>query len=449
MATTNEPRSITEAYLYGFPLVFNLDQVSRYVWEGVGANPAAAFNTFSHARSLAGPADTFVTINNDTVYSMAQIDLSVGPVALHVPDTSGRYYVLQFVDAWTNNFAYVGHRATGTGAGDFLFVPPGWEGDAPAGQTVIRFPTTVASIVGRWAVAGDDDLPAVHALQNATTLTPLDADATPAGLAVPDPAVPEELVFLEKLRVWSQQFPPAERDRPLQASLASLGVTQAGPSPYPGMSGEESAALVAGLEAAKEALHKALVSGHSPEVNGWKLTFHAFDYNLDFFEVGAIDDDRFKIADPKLRVVERAAAAIGGLWGNHPYEAAYIMTYLDDRRQQLNGAHTYTLRLNPTPPVKAFWSLTMYSVPDFYLVENPIHRYSIGDRTPGVVLDDDGALTITISHERPVGEKEAANWLPAPAGDFRPVMRMYEPDSSVLEGGYQFPAITRTENDAR
>jgi hypothetical protein len=118
---------LTRAYLYGFPLVFNLDQVTRYVNQGVGGNPAAPFNTFSHARTLAGPADTFVTINNDTLYSMAQVDLGVGPVALHVPDTGGRYYVLQFVDAWTNNFAYVGHRATGTGEGDFLLVPPGLE----------------------------------------------------------------------------------------------------------------------------------------------------------------------------------------------------------------------------------------------------------------------------------------------------------------------------------
>ena len=119
------------------------------------------------------------------------------------------------------------------------------------------------------------------------------------------------------------------------------------------------------------------------------------------------------------------------------------MTYVDDRGEQLSGAHTYTLRLHPTPPVKAFWSLTMYSVPDFYLVENPIHRYSIGDRTAGVILDDDGALTITISHEQPSGEKEAANWLPSPAGDFRPVMRMYEPDASILNQTYEFPAITR------
>lgn len=111
------------AYLYGFPLVFNLDQVARYVATGIGKNPAADWNTFSHARSLAGPADTFVTINNDTVYSMAQLDLGVGPILLQVPETAGRYFVLQFVSAWTDNFAYIGHRATGSSAARYLLVP--------------------------------------------------------------------------------------------------------------------------------------------------------------------------------------------------------------------------------------------------------------------------------------------------------------------------------------
>ncbi|ROP74054.1 DUF1254 domain-containing protein [Curtobacterium sp. PhB115] len=431
---------LTKAYLYGFPLVFNLAQVARYVESGVGAVPAAPWNSFGHARTLAGPDDTFVTINNDTLYSMAQIDLSVGPVRLRVPDTAGRYYVLQFVSAWTDNFAYVGHRATGTGAGEFLLVPPGWDDSASANTTVIRFPTTVASIVGRWAVSGDDDLPAVHALQDATTLTPLDDGARPFGLARPDATVPEDLVFLEQLRVWSQQFPPAARDEELQRSFAPVGIT-APTSPHLDLPTRTHERLTAGLAAGRAALERALTSGASPQVNGWKLTLHAFDYNLDFFEVGAMDDDRFKIADPELRIVERAAAALGGLWGNHAYEAAYIMTYLDDHGEQLNGDHTYTLRLNPTPPVGAFWSLTMYSMPDFYLVANPIDRYSIGDRTPGIARDPDGALTITISHEQPADPH--ANWLPSPPGDFRPILRMYEPDDDVLNGEWTAPAILR------
>ena len=120
------------------------------------------------------------------------------------------------------------------------------------------------------------------------------------------------------------------------------------------------------------------------------------------------------------------------------------MIYLDSTGQQLTGANTYTLRLDPTPPVHAFWSITMYSTPDFYLCANPIDRYSIGDRTPGLVYDDNGALTITISHAEPADPKARANWLPAPDGDFRPGMRMYEPQQSVLDQSYVLPPITRT-----
>ena len=109
-----------EAFIYGFPLVADLGQVGRFARTGISGVPATPFNRFGHASRLAGPEVMFVSINNDTVYSIAQVDLSGGPVRLDVPDTAGRYYVLQFVDAWTNNFAYVGHRATGTGEASFL-----------------------------------------------------------------------------------------------------------------------------------------------------------------------------------------------------------------------------------------------------------------------------------------------------------------------------------------
>ena len=425
-----------EAYLYGFPLVFNLQQVDRYVSTGIGKNPAAPWNTFSHARSLAGPDDTFVTINNDTVYSMAQLDLGVGPIMLEVPDVGDRYYVLQFVSAWTDNFAYVGHRATGTKAGRFLLVPRDWHGDAPGDATVIRVPTRVASIVGRWAVDGHDDLAAVHALQDATTLTPLDTSAVPEGLPSVAPAESEAMTFWQRYLAWTLAFPPAERDIPVQRSFAPLGLT--GGSPL------DTDALVAGYGAGKDGLDAVLASGGSnPLVNGWNLTYHSFDYNLDFYEVGSIDDPAFKIADPQLRIIQRAGAALGGLWGNQSFEAAYIATYVDDLGEQLTGAHAYELRLDRTPPVGAFWSLTMYDVPDYHLVANPIGRYSIGDRTPGLVYGDDGSLVITISHTEPADAAARANWLPAPEGPFRPVLRMYDPSPQILDQTYVVPAIMR------
>ncbi|MFE1593750.1 DUF1254 domain-containing protein [Nocardia sp. NPDC058705] len=428
------------AYLYGFPLVADLDQVHRYVTAGVGSTPAAPFNTLAHTRTLAGPAETFVSINNDTVYTQAQLDLSVGPVTLHVPDTAGRYYVMQFVDAWTDNFAYVGKRATGTDAGDFLLVPPGWTGSAPDGVTVIEFPTRIASIVGRWACSGVDDLPAVHALQDATTLTPQDPAAKPAGLPTPDPKTDPDLLFLEKLRIWSQAFPPAPRDHALQDSYKGLGIDQPGPSPYT----QPDAALSAGIEAGKKKLEYLLTHTAGAPVNGWQVNLHIFDYNLDYFQVGTIDSPQYKITDPEQRIADRAIAARAGLWGNNAYEAAYFPVYVDDQGQRLDGANTYTLRLDPTPPVGAFWSLTMYSVPDFYLVDNPIDRYSLGDRTPGIVYADDGSLTITISHTAPTDPTARANWLPSPAGEFRPLMRMNQPEAAVLDLSYVLPPIIKS-----
>ncbi|MGS2810468.1 DUF1254 domain-containing protein [Nocardia sp. MW-W600-9] len=430
------------AYLFGFPLVFNLDQVERYVTTGIGKNAAAPWNQFSHARSLAGPDDTFVTINNDTVYSMAQLDLGAGPVRLEIPDTAGRYYVLQFVSAWTDNFAYIGHRATGTRAATYLLVPADWDGEPSVGETVVRVPTRTASIVGRWAVAGDEDLPVVHALQDATTLTPITIGA-PEGLPEYDTTLSEALQFFDKLRVWSQAFLPAPRDADTLVGFESLGLLAIGSTPY-GTDPQLDAAIEAGYAKGKAQLEELVASGGgNAVVNGWNLTYHSFDYNLDYFEVGSVDEPTFKIADPERRIVQRAGAALGGLWGNQSFEAAYIATYVDDRGDQLTGKHTYTLTLNPPPPVEAFWSLTMYDVPNYYLVENPIGRYSIGDRTPGIRYEDDGSLIITISHDEPTEETARANWLPAPAGDFRPILRMYEPSSAILDQTYLVPAVVR------
>lgn len=438
-----EPRLedlVAEAFFYGFPIVFNLEQVERFVTAGVGALAPAPFNAFAHATSLAGPGDTFVSINNDTVYSIAQVDAGGGPVLLDVPDTAGRYYVLQFVDAWTNNFAYVGHRATGTGAGSFVLVPPGWDGEVPAGPTPIHLPTALVSIVGRWAVDGDDDLPAVAALQESLRLTPVGPGP---GLPAPDPRVPEDLAFVERLRVAMAAFPPAARDLPVQERLRPLGLLEAD-SPYVDPEPALAEILRAGLEATRRKMEAALEEHSAETVDGWNLTYHVFDYNLDFFEVGAIDAPEWKIADPRLRLVQRALAARAGLWGNHGYEAAYAMVYVDADGEPLDGARRYVMRLTETPPVDAFWSITMYDASDFYLVANPIGRYSVGDRTPGLVYGEDGSLEIAIQHEEPDDPAARANWLPAPEGRFRPIMRMYEPHPEVFEG-YRLPPLIRSD----
>jgi hypothetical protein len=116
------------------------------------------------------------------------------------------------------------------------------------------------------------------------------------------------------------------------------------------------------------------------------------------------------------------------------------MTYADKDGQGLDGHNRYTLALDQDQPVGAFWSITMYDLPDFYLVANPIGRYSIGDRTPGPRRDADGSLTIVIQHDQPA---DTSNWLPAPTAPFRPIMRLYQPAPAVLDGTYKIPPITR------
>ena len=425
-----------EAYVYGFPLTFNLQMISGRA--DLGMMTPGPFNTFGHASKLAGPDDRFVSINNDTLYSVARVDVSGGPVLLSVPDTGGRYYVLQFVDAWTNNFAYVGRRATGTAAGSFLLVPPGWAGSS-GGSRVIEFPTAVGAIVGRWACDGPADVAAVQALQSGLVLEP--RGTTAAARGIPEPAASTAgLAFFEQLRTWMRAFPPSGADRAYQHRFAPLGLLDAA-SPYADCPPALAAALTAGAGAARQKIETALAAGGmAPVVNGWTLTFHMFDYNLDHLGPGTVDEPAWKIPDRTASYLARALAARGGLWGNHGYEAAYPMTYTDADGDQLDGRGRYTLTFAQEPPVGAFWSITMYDLPDFYLVANPIGRYSIGDRTPGLRRGGGGSLTIVIQHQPPA---DTSNWLPAPAAPFRPIMRLYQPQPAVLDGTYQIPPITK------
>jgi hypothetical protein len=430
----------TQAYIYGFPLVFDLEEVVRFTVEGVGSLPPAPYNQWAHARELANHENTFVSVNNDTLYSIAQLDLGVGPIVLRVPDTAGRYYVLQHVDAWTNNFAYVGARATGTDAGTYVYVPPAWDGPLPDGATPIHCPTRVVSIVGRWAVAGADDVPAVHALQDQLVLEPVDTSAIPTGVPETDVGIDDALVFWEELRVWIAAFPPPAHEASLLESFRPLGLLDA-KSPYPAADPELLADLAAGVEAGKAVLEQLSRPAGTP--GAWSAIAHVFDYNVDFFEVGTVDDDGWKIADPQTRFATRATAARIGLWGNHGYEAMYATTFDDADGNTLDGSHRYRMRLSPTPPVGAFWSITMYDATDYFLVANPIDRFALGDRTAGIADDPDGGITITIQHDEPTDPTERANWLPAPSGEFRPTMRMYVPADELLDGTWVLPPIER------
>ena len=261
------------------------------------------------------PATEFVSPNNDTLYMGAAVDVGNGPVVLSVPDTDGRYYVLQFIDAWSNNFASVGRRATGTEAGTFLLVPAGYDGPVPAGMSVIEAPSRVFCIICRLQVDGQDDLPAVTVLQDQFDLSPLDPSPGPVdGIPTPSAGVADDLLFWEKFRVALAAFPPPEGDNEAVKLAASIGLTDA-ESPYVDPDPDLHDLLVEAEKQAK-ALLEELSRTVLTMVDGWASGKHAFDYNVDRLGPGTLDAPEWKIADRKLAYGTRAMAARMGLWGD-------------------------------------------------------------------------------------------------------------------------------------
>lgn len=446
-----QPDAITalaaDAYVYGSPLVRQLSAVQACLREGCGMLAPAPFNDFAHAAGPAAPGTRVPFAPADLVDALAQLDLSGGPVRLHVPDTGGAYYVLQFVDAWGNAFAYLGPRATGTGEGDWMVVPPGWAGTVPdAVSGVIDAPTSVVSVVGRLACDGPDDMPRVRALQQELTLTHLGDRAHRTGLPATESGVPGELRFFEELRVWMADFPPSAADRAHQDRFQPLGLLEEGLSPYvsagPALVGALGRGLALGRLRVEEAARRPADATGGPQ-GAWQTVPHLRDHNLDHFGVGTLDSPEWTIPDREASYLVRAVAARRGRWLPHGYEALYAHTSRDSRGRPLDGAHRYVLRLAPPPPVRAFWSLTVYDSPGGHLVVNAAERYAVGDRTPGLVHGADGSLTLHLSAQRPKDPAQEANWLPVPAGAFRPVLRLHLPEQALLDGHYVLPPLER------
>jgi hypothetical protein len=431
-----------EAFIYGYPLVYNMHEIAKFpAGPNLVSPEPVPYNKFGYARHLLTPEAHFVSPNNDSMYLIAVCDVRSGPLVLHVPDTHDRYYVLQFVDAWTNNFAYVGRRATGTKEASYLLAARDYTGAVPDGMQVIHVPTGLFVIVGRLTVNGEADLPVVYALQDQFTVTPLHENQAVIGVPQADPRVGPELKWWEEFRAALAAFPPPAGDAELLRICEAFGLTAA-ESPFVDPAPGLARILAAGEKAAGEKLEELIKTAAKP-VNGWQNVLHLFDYNLDYFEIGTLNSPAWTIPDRRIAYVTRAIAARAGLWGNHGYEANYQLVYTDAQNQLLDSDHCYELHLPQVPPVDAFWSLTMYDAHAFYLVANPINRYAIGDRTPGLKYNADGSLTIYMQRSSPGADKES-NWLPTPqTSNFRPIMRMYQPKEPIMNGTYLLPAIQR------
>ncbi|MBV7482630.1 acetate--CoA ligase family protein [Bordetella sp. BOR01] len=366
-------------------------------------------NQFTHTRRLRSPDDKeVVTPNNDTLFTNAWLDLSAGPLVIDVPEMGRRYWVLGFLDAWTNPWAYAGRRTTGGDAQRLFVHGPGWQGDVPAGMHCISAPSDDVWIIGRILVDADPaDLAEVHALQDRFAIHRLDGKVALSRidtlLGNRDTGVPDAREYLRVLGVMLERNPPA----------AAL------PSWPPAMED---------LQAALNEVYTELRDVAQPsELGGGWTTAVAVRTSF--------GDD----------IVTRARVARNWIGTLGIDEAMYIMAEVDADGEPLTGARRYVLRFpsDGGPRVGAFWSITLYRRSDCLLAANPIGRHSIGDRTPGLRHDEDGGLSIRIQAEDPGPGK---NWLPAPAGQgFYLTLRLYQPRHEHLDGTFDYPAVRRVD----
>jgi hypothetical protein len=433
-----------DTYVYCYPLV-SMD-ITRKQSTNIEAGKEfgkGPMNTFVSVPAYP-PADlkVVVRVNFDTLYSIAWLDLTKEALVVSAPDTDGRYYLLPMLDMWTDVFASPGWRTTGTQAGNFLVTPPGWTGTVPEGFSHIAAPTSYVWVIGRTKTDGEADYPAVNKIQAGFKVTPLSQwGKAPEAVTVKiDPTVdmktppktqvdtmPAAKYFAyaaELLRV----HPPHLTDEPIIARMKQLGIE-------PGQSFD--------IDKLDPAVKKALESApeEGQQLMKWKLptlarVSNGWSMNTD--TMGVYGNYYLK----------RAIVAQQGLGANLPEDAIYPLNVADDTGKPLDGANKYTIHFDKggTPPVNAFWSITLYDEEGFQ-VGNVLNRFAVSSYMP-FKTNADGSLDLYFQNESP-GEDKEANWLPAPKGAFNLCMRLYGPKADALTGRWNPPSVTKAQASSR
>ena len=432
-----------EGFIYGLPIVMNYAvQYAFTVDRDSGQYKGPVNQIFNEARVFTYKDTAIVTPNSDTPYSMLWLDLRAEPMVLSVPAVDKkRYFSVQLIDSNTYNYGYIGSRATGNEAGDYLVAGPDWKGESPPGiKKVFRSDTQFSLIPYRTQLFNSEDMPNVVKVQAGYKVQPLSAfmhqPASSAAPAIDFPKIDKDMVktgFFQYLDFALQFIPAVPEEAAIRAKLASIGIGPGKKFDFKDLSVERKTAVLLGMKEGEDKIDKA-ITGIGKNINGWTVG-------------GLAGGDRASFAGDWLK---RAAVAKAGIYANDPIEATYPLTRKDSSGETLDGSkHAYTLTFakGELPPVNAFWSVTMYDGKTQLLIENPINRYLINSpMLPGMKKNPDGSLTIYIQNKSP-GKAKEANWLPAPDGPIYLVMRLYWPKTeppSILplgEGTWQPPGI--------
>jgi len=425
-----------EAYLYGFPLnEFNLIRKADL-------KLSAPLNVLANAQQLATPAaQGVVAPNTDTLYSLAQIDLGKGPVVLKVPKMDHglfdrRYWTFEFVEPYTNVVGYIGSRLNGSAGGTWALEWSGAKSKKALPKGVKRFKSSARRlwVIGRTLVKGNKDeakakkLMAQYRLGTLADLTAGKALTKPRNLTPgrPKTVEPTGLGFLDLLSAGMTDDPPPTRDAEIVARMRNFGIGVGLKPSTAGLPAPVLEGLAAGVGAAAASLPieaRLPILTQAKENGGWydpspKVGIFGTDYAM------------------------RARVALVGIGINTVEESTYPTALTDSAGEMLSGANSYRMvfKRGKLPPVKGFWSVTMYDS-NGYLVPNAAKTYAVGPDHPGMITRKDGSVVIVVQKSKPT-EKDV-NWLPSPAAGFRLNMRLYVPSKSILNGTWKPPGIEK------
>jgi hypothetical protein len=446
--TEQEAHAIgVDAYVYLYPLI-TMDITRKQLTntdKGFGRGP---MNVFHNVPAYPPASDkSVVRTNYDTLYSITYLDLLKEPVVVSVPDTGGRFYILPMLDMWTDVFASAGSRTTGTQATNFLVTPPGWrpelrdrfidEFKLPKNTQRIDAPTPYVWNIGRTKTDGPADYEAVRKIQAGFNVTPLSGwGKTPKPVEFKvDPSVdmktpPREQVdtmpagrFFAYAAELMGQRPPHITDQPILAQMKKLGIEPGKPFDI----AKVDPIIARALDTAPEAGQK-LMDWKLPTiarvVNGWSMNTDTMGVYGNYY-------------------LKRAIVTRLGLGANLPEDAIYPLNLADEAGKPLDGSNKYTIHFDKgsTPPVNAFWSITMYD-PEGNAYPNNLDRQAVSSWMP-FVFNADGSLDLYFQNENP-GKNKEANWLPSPKGGFNLTMRMYSPKAEALTGRWNPPPIVKS-----
>ena len=423
-----------EAYLFAYPLV-----IAELTRRGNVAGPGGApMNQFSHWREF--PDENFTQVvrpNADTLYSLMWFDVSQEPITIRVPDSGGRYYVLQMLDMWSDVFAAPGSRTTGDKAQLIVIADTGWIGDFPPGAMLIHSPTAVGFIIGRTQTNGRADYLGVYKFQDGFSAAPLShrgrsyrAPKTPAGsgwdITTPPVDLIEKMSAEEYFGLFAELMklnPPHANDYPLVHRMQRIGIVAGKSFTRETAPAETRHAIESAVSPALK-LIRSSVQQMGAIRNGWHIKLSAIGtYGTDYRA--------------------RAAIAYSGFGANVTEDALYPGAFTDSDGNPLSSDHRYMIHFakGQLPPVRGFWSLTMYDDRQLF-ASNPLKRYAIGDRDE-LRFNSDDSLDLYIQRESP-GKDRESNWLPTPArGPFTMNLRLYWPKPEALNADWVPPPVQR------